>query len=214
MLQVLSFLSLCCFLLKSIYSSGSEFALALATRGNFTFVEGSAGPDVIDYIGGVEEFELEVSEAMLYARAWRNNTLIHWSRYTAGSGGLVAKYCFDDGICWADKMSARFRERQNAFYGESAMGLVHEYCPNIPHPSSKGSFVLRLAHHFTEWIEGMTPFERVFPDGPYYSTPNAKPFRISDNLVTSLAGFVYNLSTCPIPNDIRMAHINVEMMID
>jgi hypothetical protein len=61
--NLLSLVALYCSLVRPTYS----FSFGLVTRGNFTFVEGSVGPAIIDYIGGVEQFELEVTEAVAYA---------------------------------------------------------------------------------------------------------------------------------------------------
>lgn len=205
MLHVLDLLVLWCFLRESTYSSASS----LATRGNFTFLEGSAGPAIIDYLGGVQQIKLEVAEAMAYATTLRNNIPARWSTYFAGAGGLVAKICFEDGVCWADKMFAGFRWIQSASYGEAVMRLVHEYCPNIPLPGSKAWFRLRLAHHMTDWVEGKPLVERVFQVGSELYRPNSTTFRIPGKVVISLAEFVYNLSTCPIPNDVRTALLMV-----
>jgi hypothetical protein len=174
MFHVLSLLLLWCSLLPSTYSS-------VATPANFTFFEGSAGPAIINYLGGVEQFKLEVREAMSYATAWRNNTPAHCSLYTAGANGLVAKFCFEDGMCWADKMFTGAGQRQAASYGVGAMGLVHEYCPNILLPRSRAWFMLRVAHHMTEWIEGKSLFQRVFQAGSGCYTQKQQPsvFRVN-----------------------------------
>jgi len=188
-------------------------ALSLETRGNLTFLEGSAGPAIIDYLGGVPQLKVEVAEAMAYATTLRNNTLAHWSTSYAGAGGFVAKICFEDGVCWADKMFAGFRRTQYASYGEVVMCLVHEYCPNIPVPASKAWFSLRIAHHMTDWVEGRSLFERVIHGGSELYTPNATTFRIPIKVVNSLAQFVYNISTCPIPDDMRSAPVDGELKI-
>ena len=198
LIKMLSFFShfiLLCSLIRSTYSVG----LGLTVRGDLTFLKTSAGPAIIDELGGVDQFKLEVEEAVAYASSLRNNIPARWVGYLAGGGGLTAKICFADGICWADKMFAGFRHVQSASYGEGIMRLVHEYCPSIPLPESKAWFRTRLAHHITEWVEGKSLHDRVFEVGSNYS--NGTSFGIPRKVARSLAEFVYNLTNCPIPRD-------------
>jgi hypothetical protein len=55
----------------------------------------------------------------------------------------------------------------------------------------------------TEWVEGRPLYKRVFRAESDCYLPNATTFRIPNNVVTSLAEFVDNLTTCPIPNDYK-----------
>ena len=161
----------------------------------------------------MEEFKIEVAEAVAYASTLRNNIPARWSEYFAGGGGLVVKICFEDGVCWADKMFASSRQMQSAAYGEGVMRVVHEYCPNIPLPGSKAWIRLRLYHHMTDWVEGTPLIEKVFQVGSEYYTPNATTFRIPRKVVNPLAEFMFNLSTCSIPTDLRTPPVNGEMTI-
>ena len=204
MLKVLGLVGLCFMLIGSTYSHG----IGLAVRGNFTFLDGSVGPAIIDYLGGVDQFKHEVEQAVAYASTLRQNVPARWSKCLAGGGGLVAKICFADGICWGDKMFAGFRLTQSAAYGEGVMRLVHEYCPNIPLPESKAWFRKRLAHHMMEWVEGKTLLQRVFRVESDCYRANATSFRIPPKVVKSLAQFVYNLTNCPIPDDLSKAPLD------
>jgi hypothetical protein len=203
--HLLNLIALYCSLVRPTYST------EWVTRGYFNFVEGSVGPAIIDYIGGVEQFELEVAEVVAHASNLRNNIPAHWSKYGSGGGGLIAKICFEDGVCWADKMFG-YQQAQSGTYGEAVMRLVREYCPNIPLPESKAWFSKNgLTHHMTEWVEGKPLYETVFraESGCYF--PNATTFRIPNKIVKSLAQFVYNLTTCPIPNDLRTSPLYNEL---
>jgi len=125
---------------------------------------------------------------------------MHTLKIFAGGGGLVVKICFDDGICWADKTFAGFQKIQNAYYGKAATDFLRKYCPNIPVPESRGWFKNRVHHEMTEWIEGKTLQDKVLAvDSPYYSSGTR--FGIPPKLPSSLAEFVYNVTSCPIPED-------------
>jgi hypothetical protein len=52
----------------------------------------------------------------------------------------------------------------------------------------------KLDHYFTEWVEGETLLEWVLENNP-----SSTIIKIPERIVTSLAEFVYNLTTCPIP---------------
>jgi hypothetical protein len=147
----------------------------------------------------MDQLELEVEEAIAYLSSLWNNIPAHLVTYFAGGGGLVAKICFADGVCWADKMFKGFTRIRGAIYGLTIMYIVHAYCPSIPLPKSKAYFEQRLVHHSTEWIEGMTLFERVYQVGSNYSKETS--FSMPRKVASSLAEFMYNLTNCPIPVD-------------
>jgi hypothetical protein len=151
--------------------------------------------DVIEGVGGVDQISGEVDYAIANASWWRNGMPASKAvGYNAGSGGTVLKICFEDGVCWADKM---FKQRgEAAYYGTQALLLIEKYCPNIPAPKVKGWCERKLEHYFTEWIEGKALHEWVFEKDPHGHSTNIK---IPRKMVTSLAEFVYNLTTCPIP---------------
>jgi hypothetical protein len=89
------------------------------------------------------------------------------------------------------------------------MRLIRMYCPSIPLPESKAWFTKnQLTHHMTEWVEGRPLYKRVFRAESDCYFPNATTFRIPNKVVKSLAEFVYNLTTCPIPNDLRTAPVD------
>src|SRR6266496_4722912 len=88
----------------------------------------------------------------------------------------------------------------------AAMSMVQKYCSNIPIAKHMGGGRKRLQHFFTEWIEGETLLDMVFIPDLNYSVGTT--VRIPKKVVTSLAEFVYNLTTCPIPREKSAEHID------
>ena len=88
---------------------------------------------------------------------------------------------------------------QGAYHGTAIMPLVRNYCPNIPIPENKAWFQNELHHLFTEWVEGKSLHsERVTEVGTNHLNGTSL-LKIPTTVATSLADFVYNLTTCPIP---------------
>jgi len=162
-------------------------------------LKAGATVEVIDSIGGMAQLSKELDIAVAYASSLRDYIPAKRVAFTGAGGGLIAKICFDDGICWADKMVARNPIAiQGAYYGEAIMRLVRKYCPNIPIPESKARFRNEPHHLFTEWVEGKTLHERATEVGANYLNGTSL-LKIPRKVATSLADFVYNLTTCPIP---------------
>jgi len=113
------------------------------------------------------------------------------------SRAIIAKICFTDGICWAAKISKILPRDRATAYGIEAMILVEDYCPNIPIGKLMGSFRNKVRYYFTQWIEGRNLLDEVFGSRVYARV--GETFSIPKAVVTSLAEFVYNLTTCPIP---------------
>ena len=159
---------------------------------------------LLDAVGGRDEFEAEVRNAVTKASLLRNGIPAFLVEFQV-SGSIVAKICFIDGICWAAKMREICRYDRDAkyailpydratLYGIRAMMLVEQYCPNIPIAKFRGFSQHKLQYCFTEWIEGKPPNEEVLGNTSVVTT-----ISIPEKIVTSLAEFVYNLTTCPIP---------------
>ena len=156
----------------------------------------SAMLEILDCVGGKDQLQDEVNDAIAYASTWRDNIPASLVQMKVGAAGAVAKICFVDGICWADKMLANPLRIEEAYYGVMAIFTVQQYCPNIPTAKFRGYGRGKLGHYFSEWIQGQTLHEKV----ESYHTPGT-PVKIAEKVVTSLAEFVYNLTTCPIPKD-------------
>jgi hypothetical protein len=153
-----------------------------------------AAHKIFDAVGGGDQFNTEVYFAVANASARRNGIPASFVELKVGGGGIVSKICFDDGVCWADKMLQR--DDQRGEYGMLAMLAVKKCCPNIPVPKIMGWCQRKLDHYFTEWIEGKTLSEWVLDKDPYSTI-----VKIPEKVVISLAEFVYNLTTCPIPRE-------------
>ena len=152
--------------------------------------------EILDVVGGKDQLQDEINDAIAYASTWRNNIPASLVQMKVGSAGVVAKICFVDGICWADKMLANALRIEEAYYGVMAISVVQRYCPNIPTSNFHGYGRGKLRHYFSEWIQGQTLHEKVVSN----HTPGT-PVKIPEKVVTSLAEFVYNLTTCPIPEE-------------
>lgn len=152
--------------------------------------------DILDCVGGADQLQDEVNSAIAYASMLRNNIPASLVEMRVGGAGATAKICFIDGVCWADKMLANPLRIEEAQYGVAAVSAVQRYCPNIPTAKFHGFGRERLRHHFSEWIPGQTLHEKVASN---YT--RGTPIQIPEKVVTSLAEFVFNLTTCPIPRE-------------
>jgi hypothetical protein len=84
-------------------------------------------------------------------------------------------------------------------YGTSAANLVQQYCPDIPINTPRGCGVHILKYCFMDWIEGETLFDKYFPTTLILEPLEQVNITIPQKTISSLAEFVYNLTTCPIP---------------
>lgn len=177
---------------RLLYSLVLLYALTWST---YSIAPGKpAGPKIIAAIGGEAQFWDEVLSAAANASALRDGIPVSVADLMAGAGGVVSKLCFEDGLCWSDKM---FRHDDAiGIYGMMALATVGKYCPTIPVPKYIGWSQGKLDHYFTEWVEGKTLAKSV--KDKKLSSPIIK---IPEKIVTSLAAFVYNLTTCPIPRE-------------
>jgi hypothetical protein len=135
-------------------------------------------------------FEAEIKNVEAVASSFRNGIPASWVEFKT-SNALVAKICFADGVCWAAKIQDRGHDDRAIQRGITAMILVGQHCPNIPINRYKGWGYGKLHYVFTEWIEGKTLTDEV--------TLGSESFSIPDKVVSQVAEFVYNLTSCPIP---------------
>lgn len=139
------------------------------------------------------------------ALASRNSTSVtNAVHLDVGRYAIVSKVCFHDGICWAVKM---YQNRPASIFGRaidfgaSAADLLQRYCPHIPINAARGCGVHTLRYCFTDWVQGETLFDRYFPSTTEWApmAMEKATITIPQKTVSSLAEFVYNLTTCPIP---------------
>lgn len=153
---------------------------------------------IMETTGGVIMFNAFIDTVLEGASQKRNGLLASLEELKVGGDAIIAKICFADGIFWAAKI-AEYRdssvsEVRAAIY---ALQLLEKQCPNIPIARYKGggrdnTFV----YYFTEWKDGKTLYEKIV----------SRPFdisciRIPERVITSLAQFVYNLTSCQIPEE-------------
>jgi hypothetical protein len=89
---------------------------------------------------------------------------------------------------------------ENVYYANRAMAYARQYCPDIPVPEPKAWYRNKIHHYVTEWVEGNQLHEMVFTYPRLYSDGTTVS-NLPHKLVSSLAQFVYNLTSCPIPLD-------------
>jgi hypothetical protein len=178
----------------------------------------TALPGILVAVGGeVSELKAEVIFIMNEASSRRNVTSILKAVHLGvGPYAIVSKVCFNDGICWAVKM---YENRPSSIfdraidYGTSAANLVQQYCPDIPINTPRGCGVHKLRYCFTDWIEGETLFDRYFPITRQLQPSEQVTITIPQKTISSLAEFVYNLTTCPIPEIESKLFFSPELMV-
>jgi hypothetical protein len=151
---------------------------------------------LLESVGGGEEFEVELRNIVNKAMLLRQGLPASVVDFKIGRK-IIAKVCFTDGVCWAAKLTKMaqmvFAE---SIYAIKALNLLHEYCPNIPTPKLRGYGNRKIFYYFTDWIEGNTLHDEVLKDPVNFSA-----VKLPERIITSLAEFVYNLTTCPIPEN-------------
>jgi hypothetical protein len=146
----------------------------------------------VDKAGLVADLERTVEIASNFRGAPGTiEDVILWNR-------LILKICFPDGDCWAAKV-ADDNSFLDILFGSKALRMLEIYCPDIPVPKFKG---LGGGEHFisqyTEWAEGEVLSSRAT------LIEETGEVSIPPQVVTSLAEFVFNLSTCGIPHTTRI----------
>jgi hypothetical protein len=161
--------------------------------------EDKALSEILAAIGGVPELKAEINFLMTKASSLRNGIpVLKDVQLEVGNDAIVAKMCFEDGICWAAKM---YENLPGGFvnravdYGTSAATLVQRYCPEIPINTPRGCGLHKLKYCFTDWIEGYNLAHKFSAKRKLEGSTIALP----PKTVNYLAEFVYNLTTCPIP---------------
>jgi hypothetical protein len=89
--------------------------------------EGTIGRASIDGLGGMDQFGLKVKKAVAHASALRDNIPAECVGLHEGGGGVVAKICFADGVCWADKMYANSMGYENGYYANRAVAYARHW---------------------------------------------------------------------------------------
>jgi hypothetical protein len=164
-------------------------------------------------LGGKEIFEAEMEKISAHATSLRNGQLSKFERYVflGQLKGFVGQLCFEDGICWATKLIGNATK----FRGEEidcairAMEAMTTYCPEVPIPRYHGRSGCEendtFCYYFMDWISGKTLSEvskgkiRDITEGGLQTGRYEFKLLIPEKVVTQLASFAHNLTTCPIP---------------
>jgi hypothetical protein len=160
---------------------------------------------IVAAVGGFRALKAEVIFIMNEASSRRNVTAILKAVHLdVHDYAIVSKLCFTDGICWAVKLYKNLPNStdysRKIDYGISAVNLIQQYCPSIPINTPRGCGVHKLRYCFSDWIEGEDLLEKHFPFKLLTSSESLRlTITIPPKIVSSLAEFVYNLTTCPIP---------------
>jgi hypothetical protein len=162
--------------------------------------ENSVLPGILAAVGGVPQLKAEIVYIMDEASSIRNVSTSKTVNLGVEGNSMIAKICFEDGICWAAKI---YENRPGIYnrgvdYGPSAATLVQRYCPGIPLNTPRGCGLHKLKYCFTDWVVGETLFDRL-DDSMKMKSRTRQTIPIPQKTVTSLAEFVYNLTICAIP---------------
>lgn len=167
----------------------------------------------LNITGGKSQLDQEIRKVRAYASTLNNDTP-NYADFLSEGGlhGFVLRLRFDDNTTWAEKIAQNLSWQNNDMRDAiRSLKLLERYCPHVPVPrvhGELGSLANRyLIYFLTDWIDGMT-----LDDDPEYrrsllnETENGIPlvsYTLPDGLVPQLAEFMYNVTTCPIPEDER-----------
>ena len=121
-----------------------------------------------------------------------------------GAMGLVKQVIFDDGSTWAVKIVEK-KTYPWVYEGFRSLDVIQRYCPHLPVAKQYGEVGSlandSLKYYFMEWKEGRDLGLECFRNKTRSSGVDGgeATFSIPEGLVSRLAEFVYNLTTCPIP---------------
>ena len=105
---------------------------------------------------------------------------------------LVKRVTFEDGVKWAAKIS-EYARRGYIQQGLAPVQAIERYCPNIPVPRTHGTAQTCANSTFIYHFMDCQVIE--YED----SGTLQRNITIPNQIITQLAEFVYNLTTCRIP---------------
>jgi hypothetical protein len=170
----------------------------------------------VEITGGETQFLTQLKTIERHGSELRNGTKCHLeTQYYQGWSGVVARATFDDGIQWAVKILANNvdgRGYNSMVDAMAAIRAIGHHCPNLPTPRLRGEMGYlanrTLIYYFMDWMKGI-PLDE---DPDYTEIPVSQsdtevdptlPVWIEGSLpektIIGLTEFVYNLSTCVLP---------------
>jgi hypothetical protein len=168
----------------------------------------SAQDDILEYMiylaGGEEQLEAVWKEVSDQASFLRNGMKHVMDGSHHGITALVKRVTFEDGVEWGAKLSV-YGPRGYVQLGLAIIQVVERYCPYIPVPRTHGTVQIvgnsTFIYHFMDWIDGV-PLDK---DSQYevieYDDSGTlhRNITLPNQIIPQLAEFVYNLTTCRIP---------------
>ena len=198
----------------------------LSTRSNPCFLniqvqelfndrEASTLSQLVDVLRNWPNFENEVLEVLSIASKLRQRLRTSPDVILIPQQNVVVvKICFEDGKCWAAKIFRKnIYEARDIERGIYVTSLIKEYCSWIPINAFRGCDSYNLEFCFSDWIEGRSSIDPVSVISESYHWyfnffVLTRLVSVPDKLVVSLAEFVYNLTTCPIPVGESTVHVS------
>lgn len=150
----------------------------------------------MESIGGTAELTEVLHHVAEHASHLRGGMFASVVQTQKDGDTVVAKVCFEDNIRWAAKITRNeYAASVSMMAAQWTLLLSEEQCPHILSPRLRGlGESYTFLYYFVDWIDGRTLRNelRYLP----YPFP---PTRLPAVVITSLAEFVYNLTTCAIP---------------
>ena len=158
--------------------------------------------------GGEQQLPSIIKQIEQAASELRNSTPCSMDpKWLHGSFGMVAPVTFNDGVKWAVKVGEHDLDEMTV-QAVNVAKAIERNCPAIPIPRPHGEiqWLENNTHmyHFMDWVEGTPLYE-----DPQYHANCSHPrnatdsviFTLPEKTVIDLAEFIYNLTTCPIPEN-------------
>jgi hypothetical protein len=167
-------------------------------------------PYIINAAGGDDAFSAELERILRHASSLHHARQATFDDFMSGGASrIIKRLCFDDGECWATKISINNQAFADLVQsGIDSMQAIEKYCPNIRIPRVRGysncSTTKALRYYFMDWIDGKT-LESEYIKSKQEIMENGVPtgkfelnVTLPENFGRQFASFIYYLTTCPI----------------
>lgn len=154
--------------------------------------------------GGKERLEALWKDVSDHASIMRDGMKNVMDGDHQGLTALIKRITFEDGVEWAAKLSQN-GPLEYVQQGLNSIQAIERYCSDIPIPRTHGTLQTvansSFIYHFMDWIDGV-PLNK---DSEYvvieYDHLGISHLNITlpNQIIPQLAEFVYNLTTCRIP---------------
>jgi hypothetical protein len=176
--------------------------------------------DFINASGGEEVFDGEIGKGLRHASSLCDGRQSVVEEYKRGRENvIIGRIRFDDDTSWAAKI---FKSNRYVYFSVShainSLRAIEQYCPNIAVPRIYGDSVNMsngsTYYYLMDWIEGKSLVDELSSVGPDLidDGTNSSHYQldvtIPEYVVRQLASFIYNLTTCPIPENESKKSLN------